>query len=55
MLFLTKPEISLSALVDLLEIYVAISGYKVNNRKSTIMPLNLVAEVMPKQNIAYIE
>lgn len=53
MLFLTKPEISFPVLVDLLETYGSISGYKVNNTKSIIMPLNLTAEVMPKLNIPF--
>lgn len=40
-------------MADLLETYGSISGHKVNNTNSIIMPLNLTAEVMPKLNIPF--
>jgi hypothetical protein len=43
LLYLTKPEIRLRALVDILKEYGTFSGYKINLLKSIIRPSNRAA------------
>lgn len=53
LLYLTEPEVSVPALLETLDEYSAISGYKINFTKSVVMPLNPAGENLPRHYIPF--
>ena len=53
LLYLTEPEVSVPALLETLDKYSAISGYKINFTKSVVMPLNPAGENLPRHYIPF--